>query len=143
MAQRVAVVLALVLTACAAQPSPDTPDDTSSLLSPGTTPQTGTLACNEACTSSTQCGSWCPICGTGQPGSLNGRCQHGLPLVEGWHELQDAAEALRLPDPSTVCDYAFCWSDAQCVAECSGPAKCSPRSCDNCSGQCVRLSGTP
>lgn len=41
--------------------------------------------------------------------------------------------------PETVCDFAFCTFDWQCDSECSGPAKCSPRKCDNCGGQCVGL----
>lgn len=51
----------------------------------------GLQGCNETCSSTTQCGSWCSTCATGSLGSLNGRCQHALPLLPGeeatWYEL--------------------------------------------------------
>lgn len=149
MAQRVAVVLALVLSACAT--NPDTPEsaDTSSLTSPDPRPQTGTLACNEACTSSTQCGSWCPICGTGTPGASNGRCVHGLPkntngaVTENWRELSESTLLTLPPTTNTVCFPTLCQFDWQCNDACDGPAHCNPRKCDNCGGICVALTGEP
>lgn len=147
MTQRVAVILALIMSACTIGPVPDTPEEPDAIELTSPVHPHGTLACNEACTSSVQCGSWCPICGTGQPGSLNGRCQHGLPLAEGSRELHeptvDSLLSLPNPGPKTVCDYSLCSFDAQCVEECGGPAICSPRKCDNCGGQCIRLTGAP